>query len=157
VSANAFEQEAGRLMDVVGTFKIDHTEDSDRAVALVKRVAVYAHAKGVDAACLDFNSLDGGFMSGDLFILALDRNGTTLASGGFPERRGLNIMQSKDANGKEFIREMIEIAHSKGKGRCDYLFPNPVTKQDEPKSTYVELVDGIVIGCGIYKKKAVTA
>jgi hypothetical protein len=28
-----------------------------------------------------------------------------------------------------------------------------VTKQDEPKSTYVELAGAIVIGCGIYKKK----
>jgi methyl-accepting chemotaxis protein len=115
-SAHAFEVEAGRLMEVVGTFKIDHTEDRDQAVALVKRAVLHARAKGIDAACDDFNSPAGGFMSGDLFILALDRNGTTLASGGFPERRGLNIMQSKDANGKEFIREMIELAHSKGKG-----------------------------------------
>jgi hypothetical protein len=29
-----------------------------------------------------------------------------------------------------------------------------VTKQDEPKSTYVELAGAIVIGCGIYKKAA---
>ena len=40
----------------------------------------------------------------------------------------------KDADGKYFIRERIEMANKKGSGWQDYKFVNPLTKQIEPKS-----------------------
>ena len=33
----------------------------------------------------------------------------------------------------------------------DYKFLNPVTKQIEPKSMYMEKLDDMLVGCGIYK------
>jgi len=35
----------------------------------------------------------------------------------------------------------------------DYLFRNPSTGRIAPKSVYVEAVDGIILGCGIYLEK----
>ncbi len=43
------------------------------------------------------------------------------------------------------------VGNSKGSGWIDYKWPNPVTKAVEQKSTYVEKVDDVVVGCGIYK------
>jgi signal transduction histidine kinase len=40
---------------------------------------------------------------------------------------------------------------AKGSGWVDYKLPNPKTGKIEPKTTYVENLDGWVIGCGVYK------
>lgn len=50
-----------------------------------------------------------------------------------------------------FIHSFIEVANAKGKGRVDYTWPPPVTKNLENKSTYVEKVDDLYVSCGIYK------
>jgi signal transduction histidine kinase len=46
--------------------------------------------------------------------------------------------------------EAVQIAQARGRGWTDFRIENPVTGQIEAKSSYVELVEGIVIGCGIY-------
>src|SRR5438477_6379578 len=45
-AALAFEDEAGRLVNVVGAFKLDRTEERDKAVALVKRAVSHVKAAG---------------------------------------------------------------------------------------------------------------
>ncbi|WP_206047115.1 cache domain-containing protein, partial [Noviherbaspirillum denitrificans] len=114
-------------------------------------------AKGVKAACERFNDRSGPFALGQFFIFALDMEGNTLATAMFPERLGQNVIEARDANGKPFIREMIELARSRGRGWCDYLFSNPVTHRDELKSTYLEAAGGIIVSCGIYKNKPALA
>ena len=36
-------------------------------------------------------------------------------------------------------------------GWVDYKFPNPKTSKIEQKTTYVEGLDGWILGCGVYK------
>jgi signal transduction histidine kinase len=57
----------------------------------------------------------------------------------------------KDQDDKPFIKSFIELANTKGSGWVDYKWVHPVTKAMAMKSTYIEKVDDIVIGCGIYK------
>ena len=61
----------------------------------------------------------------------------------------------KDSEGKLFMIEMVKTAQTKGKGWVDYKWSNPVTKNVEQKSSYVEKIDNenLLIGCGIYKPK----
>jgi cytochrome c len=58
----------------------------------------------------------------------------------------------KDMDGKAYVKERIEIAQTKGKGWQDYKFTNPVSKKIEGKSAYIEKLDDLIIGCGVYKK-----
>ena len=44
------------------------------------------------------------------------------------------------------------LAKTKGKGWQDYKFTNPVSKKIEQKSAYIEKVDDLIVGCGVYKK-----
>jgi signal transduction histidine kinase len=46
---------------------------------------------------------------------------------------------------------MIKIAVSKGSGWVDYKYPDPINNKVEQKTSYVELVDGLIIGAGVYK------
>jgi len=57
----------------------------------------------------------------------------------------------KDADGKLFIREVLRIAQERGKGWVDYQWRNPVSKQVEPKSTYFERAEDLIVLCGIYR------
>jgi methyl-accepting chemotaxis protein len=49
-AALSFEEEAARLVDVVGTFKLDRMEDRDPAVALVKKAVAHVQAVGIEQA-----------------------------------------------------------------------------------------------------------
>jgi signal transduction histidine kinase len=57
----------------------------------------------------------------------------------------------KDPDGKAYVKERIDIANKDGKGWQDYKFTNPLTKKIEPKTTYLEKVDDMIICCGAYK------
>jgi signal transduction histidine kinase len=57
----------------------------------------------------------------------------------------------KDVEGKPLIRQMVDIAKTKGNGWVEYKWPNPVTKSVEAKSSYVERVEDVLVGAGIYK------
>jgi signal transduction histidine kinase len=78
-------------------------------------------------------------------------NGNNLAHGNNPKMVGKNLLEMKDHEGKFIIKSFIDTASSKGKGWVDYKWPNPVTKAVEQKSSYIEKVDNLIVGAGIYK------
>jgi len=49
------------------------------------------------------------------------------------------------------VKERIALVKAKGKGWQDYKFTNPVSKKIEGKTAYIELCDGMIFGCGVYK------
>lgn len=156
-AALSFEEEAARLVNAVGTFKLDHMEDRDNAVALVKKAATHLQAVGLEQACKDFKNPNGGFMYGEFYVFANSIKGVQLCNPRSPDTDGKNTIEKKDANGKEFVRAYIEVAKTKGKGWHDYHHINPLTGKVELKSAYVELVDNVVLGCGIYKAESTPA
>ncbi|NML45188.1 chemotaxis protein [Ramlibacter sp. G-1-2-2] len=149
-AAQAFGQEAGRLVEVVGRFKTDRGNDRARVVALVKSGVAHVRRNGADKACADFNDGAGAFVRGEDYIFALDTRGTRLAYAPDPSVVGTNSIDAQDADGRKFGRELLALAGSVGFGWCDFKFLNPRTGRVEPKSVYVEAVNGIVLGCGIY-------
>lgn len=130
------------------------TEDrgsAEEATALVRRAADYVKAHGAKKAYAAFNDQAGQFKDRDLYVFVIDFSGKVLAHGANPKLIDKDLLNLKDADDKLFIRTMIDVAKTKGKGWVDYKWPNPVSKAIEPKSTYVEKMDDVFIGCGIYK------
>ena len=65
---------------------------------------------------------------------------------------GKNVTEMKDADGRYLIKDILALGMSKeGKGWVDYKWPNPSTGTIDSKRTYVERVEDVIIGCGIYK------
>jgi signal transduction histidine kinase len=60
-------------------------------------------------------------------------------------------MNIEDPDGKFYVKERIELAKTKGSGRQDYKFTNPSTKKIENKTAYIEKIDNLIFGCGVYK------
>ncbi|RZI44625.1 histidine kinase [Herbaspirillum sp. HC18] len=124
---------------------------ADEATALAKKAIAFIKANGKEKAYAEFTNPNGQFKDRDLYIFVVDFNGKTLAHGANPKLVDKNMIELKDADGKLFVKEFIDVAKAKGKGWVDYKWPNPVTKAIEAKSSYVEKVDDVLIACGIYK------
>lgn len=124
---------------------------AEEAVAMVKKAAAYMKANGKEKAFAEISNTSGQFKDRDLYVAALDLHGKTLAHGANAKMVDKVLIEMKDADGKPFIKEFIDLANSKGKGWVDYKWPNPVTKAIDSKSTYVEKFDDVVLICGIYK------
>jgi cytochrome c len=124
----------------------------DEAIALVKKAIAYVKANGREKAVAEFNNPTGQFKDRDLYLVVHDTKGINLANGANPKLAGKNLIDLRDAEGKMIVKSFIEVATStKGSGWVDYKWPNPVTKAVEAKTTYIEKVEDMVIGCGVYK------
>jgi len=124
----------------------------EEAKALVKKAIAYVKEVGKEKALAEFSNLKGKFIDRDLYIFVYDLNGTVLAHGQNPKLIGKNLYNVKDADGKEYVKERIELVKAKGSGWQEYKFMNPLTKKIERKRAYVELYQDMIIGCGAYPK-----
>jgi signal transduction histidine kinase len=123
------------------------------AVAMAERGAAMVKAKGKDEVMKRISAKDPDFVQGSLYIDMRDvKTGIVLAHPYNPSIVGKDLTDVPDANGKKYRREIIELAAAKGKGWVDYMYKNPTSGKIEPKTTYILLVDGVVLEAGLYKK-----
>ncbi len=122
------------------------------AEAMVKKAIQLIKAEGREKAFVEINNPKGKFVDRDLYIFVYDINGKCVAHGFNAKMIGKELAEMKDPDGKYFVKERIEIAKTKGKGWQDYKFTDPITKKLEPKSAYVERVENLIVGCGVYKR-----
>jgi polar amino acid transport system substrate-binding protein len=110
----------------------------------------YALANGRQKAVTEFNTLNGSFVRGDLYIFAYDYNGTVLAWPYRPDQIGVNRFNATDSVGTHQIQAMITTARNGG-GMVDYYSVNPSTNTTQLKISYVTDVDGTwLLGSGRY-------
>ena len=121
------------------------------AKSLLSKAVAYYKANGQAKAFAAFNDPKGNFVSKDLYIFALDMSGKIIAHGVNAALIGKDMLGTKDADGKLFIKEMVAIGKTKGKGSVDYKWVSPKTNKVEQKSSYLEKVNRVVLGCGFYK------
>ena len=121
------------------------------AEAMVKKAIAMTKAKGKDAVFTEINNPKGQFTKGDLYVFVYDMSGKVMAHGQNLKMIGKELIDMKDADGKEFVKERVEIAKTKGSGWQEYKFTNPTTKQIEQKRAYVQRHEDFIFGCGIYK------
>ncbi|QJW84211.1 hypothetical protein HK414_11265 [Ramlibacter terrae] len=156
-AAEAFEQEAGRLVEVVGRFKADRARDRGRVVALVKEAVRHVRKHGPERACADFNDPRGAFVRGEDYVFAIDTQGVRLAFAPDPAAIGRGGGGHAGCRRQAVRPEMLEVARTTGMGWVDFKMNNPRTGRVEPKSAYVEAVGNLVLGCGIYRGDAAAA
>lgn len=126
---------------------------ADEAVAMTKRAVALIHSAGREKAFAEIaNPANTSFHDRDLYVYVYDMKGVTLAHGNNPKMVGKNLLELKDSEGKAIVKGLIETANGPGgKGWVEFKWPNPVTKVVEQKSGYVEKVDDMIVGSGIYK------
>jgi signal transduction histidine kinase len=123
----------------------------DEAVAMVKKAVATIKAEGPDKAYKEIDDRNGQFVDRDLYIVVYGMDGMVLAHGADAKRIGTNQMNDKDADGKEFVKERIELAKTHSSFWQSYKFMNPVTKTVEPKQMYCERLEQTVVCGGVYQ------
>ncbi len=139
------------LMPVAGFASADKGT-ADEAKAMVEKAAALLKSAGPEKAFAAFDDpANKDFHDRDLYIFVRSMDGNTVAHGANKGMIGHTNLDLKDADGKLYNKEMIDIANSKGSGWVDYRWPNPLSHKIEPKSSFVEKVGDYVIGAGFYK------
>ena len=129
------------------------SEKAKQVEALVTKAAALIESKG-KAAFPEFRDKDSEWFRGDTYLFVYDLKSNVLLNAAFPAREGTNTTGQKDANGKLFNHDFIQVAESKGSGWVDYMFPKPGQTQPSQKWAYVKAVnvDGVpsLVASGFY-------
>lgn len=121
------------------------------AEAMVKKGVAYIKANGKAKAYAEITSKQSQFTDRDLYLVVYRLDGTPLAHGANEKMVGRNLIDLKDIDGKEFVRERVELAKAKSTFWQDYKFTNPVSRKVEAKTMYCERLDDTAVCGGIYK------
>jgi len=101
-----------------------------------------------------FHDPTGPFIAKDAYIFVLDRKGIDLVNPGFPNLEGRNLLDLKDSQGKQLIREMFKVVQTSGSGWVDYMWPKPGESVSTRKSAYVSKAkmgdQWVLVGSGVY-------
>ncbi|MDB5945118.1 MAG: histidine kinase [Ramlibacter sp.] len=123
------------------------------AEAMVKKGVAFIKANGKEKGYAEISNKESkAFHDRDLYLAVHRLDGTCVAHGTNEKMVGKDFIDMKDIDGKEYIKERVEFARTKGSFWTDYKFSNPVSKKIEPKTAYCERLDDTVVCGGIYKK-----
>ena len=113
------------------------SEKAKQIEMLVNEAAGLIERTGKAAAFEEFRKKNTQWFSGDTYLFVYDLNSNVLFNAAFPEREGTNTTGQKDANGKLFHHDFIQMAKSNGSGWVNYMFPKPGQTQASQKWAYV--------------------
>jgi len=138
---------------IVGSGVYNDRMERSFVVDMVKDAVGQIEDKGV-AAFPRFHDPTGPFLAKDAYIFVMAPDGVELVNPAFPNLEGRNIMDVKDTQGKELIREMLRTVETRGSGWVDYMWPKPGESVSTRKSAYVtraKMGDGwVLVGSGVY-------
>ena len=135
----------------VGSALADAFATAKEAEAMVMK-AGKAIVANKEAVFKEITAKDKKWVDRDLYAVVYGMDGKCLAHGQNEKQVGKDLIDLADADGKEFVRERVDLAKSKGKFWQDYKFTDPVSKKVLPKSAYCEKAGEVIVCAGIYKR-----
>ena len=98
--------------------------DEYQTKQLVKTAVAYFKQNGPEATFALVSNPKGPFVKGDIYMFVYDFKGKVEAHGQNAALVGQNLIDLSDSRGKPIIKELIQIARTKGKGWLDYEWRN---------------------------------
>lgn len=135
----------------VSTATASERGTKEEAKAMVQKAIAHYKANGIDKTVAEINNKTGKFVDRDLYVVIYDMKMKNLAHIN-PKMVGKDLLDLVDSDNKPYMKDRLEIA-KKGSGWQDYKFLNPVTKEIELKTMYLEKADDFVFGAGAYAAK----
>ena len=121
-----------------------------QAQTLLDRAVSFLEREGPKRAFDAFNDPKGGFVARELYVFVFDMKGRYMASGANPALTGTDAISLRDAEGKELVREMINLAQAADGGEVDYVWLNRVENKVEHKRSLIRRVGDYIVGVGYY-------
>jgi cytochrome c len=127
----------------------------EQAKAMFHQAVAYLQKEGPEKAFQAFNNRKGPFVKGDLYVFVIDLEGTYKATGLNPSALvGLNVRETRDAQGKPLFQDMITLAKDRGAGTVEYVWLDPATNTVDHKTSYIERVGDYIVGVGYYTPRS---
>ncbi len=120
------------------------------AIKMVEQAVALIVAEGGEKAFPQISTPRGRFVDRDLYVYVVDLKGVIRAHSADPNLIGKNQMDTRDMDGKAFIRDLIRQAKVRSTGWIDYKWPHPVTGEISLQSRYYQKVGDFIVTCGIH-------
>ncbi|MBC7919429.1 MAG: cache domain-containing protein [Rhodoferax sp.] len=147
--AVALEGRASTLVQSVALFKLQQGS-AEEAQALVAKAMAHRRQTSKDSFLRELTDPARGFHDRDMYVFVLDGNGTYVAFGGNPAKVGTRVQDIPGIDGQGLLDSIVEQA-SREPGWVEYDITNPSSGKVQTKMSYVQQVDGLYAGCGVYK------
>ena len=114
--------------------------------AYVNRAIAKYDEDGLEATIVHYNSQDS--LEGNFYLFLIGSDDYYIAHPIFPQLIGTDIKDVVSSDGQEMGKE---IARANERGIwVEYLWPNPITRVEEPKTTWAIRHDGLIFASGFY-------
>ena len=151
--SDRLETQAESLSEAISKFRLQQGVARE-AVALVERAVDYRQTSGSrDSFLRGLTRSENNFHDRDMYVFALDERGTYLAFAGNPAKVGSRVQDVPGIDGEGLMRAIVGQAQE-GPGWVEYEISNPSTGRLQRKMSFVQSVEGLYLGCGIYKALA---
>lgn len=132
----------------------DDRGGKEEATALVDKAISYIQKTGAEKAFKEFSDkTNKEWHVKDVYLFCYDGKNVNTCHGDNEKLIGKDLSSMKSPDGQLLIKNMNELAASKGSGWIEYEWPHPQTKKVEHKKAFIKKLpsgDGFV-GAGIYK------
>jgi len=148
--AQDLEVRATTLSEVVAAFKLQQGT-AEEAFAMVTRALAYRRDCGShDVFVRNVSKSETGFFDRDMYLFVLDQRGTYLAFGGNTAKVGTRVQDISGIDGDGLMRAITTQAQTEP-GWVEYDITNPSSGQVQTKMSFVQQLDEVIVGCGVYK------
>jgi methyl-accepting chemotaxis protein len=152
--AATLENRASTLVEGVSLFKLQQGS-AEEAVALVDRALAHRRrGASRDSFLRDLTNPTQGFHDRDMYVFVLNRSGNYVAFAGNPAKVGTRVQDIAGIDGTGLLRAIYAQA-DREPGWVEYDITNPTTGRVQTKMSFVQLVDDLAVGCGVYKNLVV--
>nr|WP_315233839.1 methyl-accepting chemotaxis protein [uncultured Albidiferax sp.] len=152
--ASTLESRASTLVEAVALFKLQQGS-AEEARALVEKALAHRRRGSRDSFLRELTNPAQGFHDRDMYVFVLDRNGTYVAFGGNPAKVGTRVQDIAGIDGSGLLQSIYNQAEHEP-GWVEYDITNPTTGRVQTKMSFVQLVDDLAVGCGVYKNLVVS-
>ncbi len=148
--SNQMQARASTLVELVASFKLQQGT-ADEALGLVQRALGYRkQCRSVEEFLRGVTQPEQGLIDRDMYVFVLDVHGKYLAFAGNASKVGSRVQDIAGIDGQQLI-DSITAQADVAPGWVEYDIANPQTGLVQTKISFVHLVDGVYVGCGVYK------
>ncbi len=127
----------------------------EECIAKCKQASQLIKEVGLDDALAKISSKNSGFIWKNSYVFCFDNEVAKMLAHPSPKLIGFVSKDAKDSKGTYFMREMMDLANSKGEGWVRYMYVD-WTSEDrtpKPKISYILKVPGekVIVAAGIFE------
>ena len=148
--ATGLQNRSRFLSDAVARFQLQQGSADEARLLVDRALELRQRAGSRDAFLREVTAAHSGLFDRDMYVFVLDRVGHYLAFGGNPAKVGTRVQDVPGIDGDALVASIVEKA-SEAPGWVEYDIVNPLSGKVQTKMSYVQQVDDVFVGCGVYK------